>query len=237
MSKAFVAGATGYTGREVVAALRDQGIATVAHVRPDSSKRDSWQQRFEELGAVVDFTPWEPDALAETFGQLRPTVVFALLGTTRARGKAEAREGKEASTYDSVDYGLTAMLIEAARSVEPPPRFIYLSSAGVPEAEPRRGSYMHARWHVEQDLRASDLPWVAARPSIITGDDRDDARPGERMGAVVLDGALGVAGALGMKRLRKRYRSTSNVALARALVRIGLDEAIAERIVESEELR
>ncbi|MBA3548122.1 MAG: hypothetical protein H0T76_16695 [Nannocystis sp.] len=33
---AWVAGATGYTGRALVAALRAQNITTHAHVRPDS---------------------------------------------------------------------------------------------------------------------------------------------------------------------------------------------------------
>ena len=37
MEIAFVAGATGYTGREVVRLLAERGVRTLAHVRPDSS--------------------------------------------------------------------------------------------------------------------------------------------------------------------------------------------------------
>ena len=58
MSTAFVAGATGYTGREVVRQLAGEGGRVIAHVRPDSGRRDDWQQRFTAMGAEVDFTPW-----------------------------------------------------------------------------------------------------------------------------------------------------------------------------------
>lgn len=233
---AFVAGATGYTGREVVRALREKGVRTIAHVRPSSRRRESWQAQFGELGAEVDLSPWERDALVQSFERTKPTMVFALLGITKASAKREAQGGTPAPTYDSVDYGLTALLLRAASSVEPRPRFIYLSSAGIPKSEPRAGSYLHARWKVEKELAESDLRWVSARPSIITGDDRDESRPGERIGGSVLDGALAVAGALGMKRTRDRYRSTTNVILAQALVRLALDET-KSGIVESEHLR
>src|SRR5262245_55763625 len=48
---AFVAGATGYTGNEVVSALRGRGIRTIAHVRPDSSSLERWRKSFEDIGA------------------------------------------------------------------------------------------------------------------------------------------------------------------------------------------
>ena len=67
-----VAGATGLTGREVVAQLRQRGVPTVAHVRPDSPRLDEWRARFEALGATVDTTPWAPDPLTR---RLRRRVV------------------------------------------------------------------------------------------------------------------------------------------------------------------
>ena len=235
---AFVAGATGYTGREVVRALRDRDIQTVAHVRPSSSRRADWKSRFEKQGSTVDLTPWKDDAIAATLERIKPTLVFSLLGITRKGAKAEARAtGGDHPTYDSVDYGLTAMLIDGCTQMSPHPRFIYLSSAQVPKAEPRAGSYMHARWRVEKALKQSDLPYLAARPSFITGSDRDDNRPGERIGAAVADTALAMFGALGMKRTRDRYRSTTNTALADALVRLALDSSISRCVVESEDLR
>jgi hypothetical protein len=59
---------------------------------------------------------------------------------------------------------------------------------------------------------------------------------GERVGAGAIDLALGAASLLGMKRLAARYRSTTNTALAAALVRLAGDPAAAGRIVESEDL-
>lgn len=228
---AFVAGATGFTGREVVRALAERGVRTIAHVRPSSRERDAWRARFEGLGAEVDLTEWDETSMKATFARLRPTLVFALLGTTRARAKVDG------AGYDAVDYGLTAMLLRASAALEPPPRFVYLSSAGVPSREPARAGYMHARWQIERELNESALPFVIARPSFITGADRDDDRPGERIGAAVADGALGALGLLGMRRLRDRYRSTTNVTLARALVRLALDGSRARVVVESEALR
>jgi nucleoside-diphosphate-sugar epimerase len=229
MGIAFVAGATGYTGREVVRIAVERGVETVAHVRPDSPELDAWRKRFEAMGASVDTTPWDEVALTSRLAGLRPTMVFALLGTTRARGRVEN------ATYDTVDYGLSAMLRRAAAGVEPMPRFVYLSSAGVGASEPRRGSYMHARWAIEKELLEGTMPHLIARPSFITGDDRDDARPGERIGSAIADGALAFVGAFGGKKLKERYRSTSNTALASALVRLALDGASG--VVESEGLR
>lgn len=240
MSLAFVAGATGYTGREVVRILTERGVRTVAHVRPDSARLADWQTRFGALGAEVDATPWTPDAMAERLGALQPTHVFALLGTTSKRGKQARASASEVTpnphdTYDTVDYGLTRLLVQASVAAGCAPRFVYLSSTGV--SENARGAYLQARWKAEHHLRASGLPYTIARPSFITGTDRDEARPGERAMAMVTDGLVAVAGALGARGLRARYRSTTNATLAAALVRLALDPAAENTIVESESLR
>lgn len=234
MSLAFVAGATGYTGREVVRTLRARGIETVAHVRPDSDRLAAWQERFAALGARTDATPWEPGAMRATLAAHRPTAVFALLGTTRGRAAQAARAGRDEG-YEAVDYGLTMLLYQAAEGSGGAPRFVYLSSAGVRESG--GNAYLTVRARVERALRDGPLPWIAARPSFITGPDRDEFRPGERLGAHVVDGLLAVAAVLGGGRLRARYRSTTNVALAAALVRLAFDEHGVNRVVESEALR
>ncbi|HZO17266.1 MAG TPA: NAD-dependent epimerase/dehydratase family protein, partial [Polyangiaceae bacterium] len=118
MTIAFVAGASGYTGREVVKTLRERGIRTIAHVRPDSPSRAEHRAYFAELGAESDETPWEEEAIAATIARLRPTHVFALLGITKKRAAAEARETGREVSYDSVDYGLTVMLLRAAKAVK-----------------------------------------------------------------------------------------------------------------------
>ncbi|HWB81384.1 MAG TPA: NAD(P)H-binding protein [Nannocystaceae bacterium] len=232
-TRAFVAGATGYTGRAVVAELRARSIETVAHVRPDSTRLGEHRERFAALGASVDTTPWEAEQIGETLRRVKPTIVFALLGTTRSRARAEGMAAQQA--YARVDYGLTKWLIDAAATCSPKPRFVYLSAAGVTAQS--KNAYIAARARAEATLRDSGVPWTIARPSFITGSDREDERPLERFAAAVGDGVLAVAGVLGASKLRARWRSTDATTLAQGLVRVGLDPEFVDRVARSEDLR
>lgn len=165
--------------------------------------------------------------------RFRPDLVFSLLGTTRKRAAVAAARGMDAG-YEVVDYGLTLMLVNAATVCGSRPRFVYLSSVGVRDTT--RNAYLAVRARVERALRRGDLPYTIARPSFITGTDRDEFRPGERVAANVMDAALACAGWVGGRRLRDRYRSTTNVILAEALVCIALDPARVNSVVESEDL-
>lgn len=235
----FVAGATGYVGRVVVAELaRDAGTEraarVVAHVRPDSSALAAWRVRFNALGAAVDTTLWDEDAMAATLARVRPAAVFALLGTTRRRAAASG------DTYESVDYGLTALLFRAtvraaATASAAPPRFVYLSALGANAGS--RNPYLAARGRFEAELRAGPLPWTVVRPSFITGPDRAESRPMERLGAAALDTLLAPVTLLGGRRIADRYRSITGAALARQLVRLAADPAAAGRVVEGDALR
>jgi uncharacterized protein YbjT (DUF2867 family) len=225
-SPAFVAGATGYVGRALVRLLAQRGARTAAHVRPDSPRLAEWRARFAAHGATADATPWDEDAMADALAALRPAAVYALLGTTRRRGDG----------YEAVDYGLTALLLRstarAARATGTSPRFVYLSAVGADAAS--GNAYLAVRGRIEAELRASGLPWVSARPSFITGPDREESRPAERIGAAVVDAALWLPGLLGARRLADRFRSTTADELARALARLGVD---GQGIVEGEKLR
>lgn len=230
---ALVFGATGLTGQHVVRIAEERGLGAVAHVRPGSASGDRHTEAFEELGATVERCPWERDALRGCFERHAPTVVFALLGTTKKRGRAAQAAGRE-ETYETVDYGLTKMALDAAVESGRRPKFVYLSSMGVgPKA---RGGYLQVRHRLETELRASGLPWVIARPSFIHGD-REEQRPGEAIGAAFGDGALALVGALGGKRLRERYRSQTGEQLATALVDLAMDPAAVAELAESDELR
>ena len=234
MQIAFVAGATGYTGREVVRILLARGVRTVAHVRPDSPQVETWRQRFESAGAAVDTTPWDDTEITRTLSVLQPTHVFSLLGTTRARRRASATQGS-AEGYESIDYGLTAMLIRAAVLSGSRPRFVYLSALGV--REHATNPYLLARWHAETMLRASGLPFTIARPSFVTGPDRDESRPLERVGATVVDAAAGIARLFGAERLAGTVRSMTGPELAAGLVRQAFDPAAENAVLGTEELR
>ena len=233
MQIAFVAGATGYTGREVVRELVERGVRTVAHVRPDSSRIEQWRSRFEGSGAAVDTSAWTDGDMTRTLSALQPTHVFALLGTTRAR-RREARD-RESETYEAVDYGLTAMLIRAAVASGSRPRFVYLSSLGV--REHATNPYLVARWRAESFLRSSGLPFTIARPSFITGSGRDESRPLERVSAALANGIAGLARAVGAGRFAGRIRSLSGAQLAGGLVRHAFDAAAENVTLGAEELR
>jgi uncharacterized protein YbjT (DUF2867 family) len=242
----FVAGATGFVGRQLVAQLAARGRKTFAHVRPDSPELARWQARFAEQGAEVDTTPWQREALTARFAELSPAVIYICIGTTQKRAKADAVAG---SPYERVDYGLTKLIVEAAQEASAAtdggkgasyrPRLVYLSSVGA--SARARSEYLAWRGKAEDCVRGSGLPWMIAQPSIITessGPDggRDDRRPAERAAAVVGDCVLSAIGLFGAKKLRARYRSTTPDVLAAALIRLG-DAAEADRAFSGDDLR
>ena len=236
--RAFVAGATGHTGRSVVEACTRRGVPTVAHVRPDSPRRAEWERLFADMGATVDATPWERPAMAATLVRIRPTHVFILVGTTRARSRRAAREGRD-ETYASVDLALPLLLADAAEdaaAADPTlrPRLVYLSAIGA--REDARSAYVRARGRVERRLREGRLPWLAVRPAVIAGE-RDERRPLERLTAVVGDLLLQPLRLVGAGRLRDRLRSTTGAELGEGMVRVALAERGEGRVVGADEVR
>jgi uncharacterized protein YbjT (DUF2867 family) len=226
---AFVLGATGFVGREVVRQLCVRGGKPYAHVRPDSSKLADWRTTFTELGAELDVTPWDVAAMAARWRELAPAQIYILIGTTRGKAKSDGVAG---DIYETVDYGLTKIAVDAARASEVKPRLVYLSGIGADANA--RGAYMKARGKAEDAVRGSGLPWVIARPAIITGD-RDESRIGERSAAIIGDGLLAVAGVFS-RQLRAKYKSTTPDVLGSALIRIGeADEH--DRVFDGAELR
>lgn len=187
-------------------------------MRPGSTALAGWRERFHGLGAEVDETPWDADAIAATLRRLRPDHVFALLGTTRTRA---GREGL-ASPYEAIDYGLTAQLLHGAIAAGSTPGFIYLSAMGADEGA--RSAYLAVRGRLERELRESELPYLIARPAFVTGNDRDERRPMERAGAVVSDALLAVIARLGGARLQAQFASLTGEQLARGLVALALSE-------------
>lgn len=231
--RAFVAGATGYVGKAVVRLLVERGVETLAHVRPDSSRLVEHIELFESVGAIVDTTPWEQEAMSQRFRAFQPHFVFGCLGTTAARRRASSAPENE--TYEAVDYGLTALLVRASAAQETKPRFVYLSSAGTGAST--GSAYLLARFKAETAIQKAELPYTIARPAIISGTNREEDRPAERFGAVVGDALLGVAAAVGLGSLRDKWASMTNVQLATAMVDLALSSDGLNRIVDARELR
>lgn len=224
---AFVLGATGFVGREVVRQLAVRATPVVAHVRPKSAA--AWTPKLEALGAKVDTTEWDAAKLSAAIDAAGANQLYILIGTTRSRAKAEGVDGE---IYEKIDYGLTRIAVDAAIASKAKPRLVYLSGLGADANA--RGAYMKARGKAEDAVRGSGLPWVIARPAIITGD-RDEARPGERAGAIVGDGLLAVAG-LFSKNLEAKWSSTTPDVLASALIRLG-EGSEHDRVFDGQALR
>jgi nucleoside-diphosphate-sugar epimerase len=235
MKSAFVGGATGLTGRSVVAKAGAHEVGAIAHVRPDSPKLAEWRATFAKQGASVDVTEWGEEPIRATFARLRPALCFGCLGTTRGRAKEASRAGRdpEKESYDAVDVALTEMLIRASRA-SGVQRFVYLSSVGAGPGA--RGAYLEARTRVEETLKKSGVPYTIARPSFIVGD-REEARASEGRFGAIADVGLRAIGALGGGRTRDRYRSITGEDLAIALLRMANDPAWENRIAHGEDLQ
>ncbi len=228
----FVAGATGYVGQALVREARGRGIAVSAHVRPDSPSREAASERFLALGASVESVAWEGDALAAALARSRPTHVLFLVGTTFRRIVADRSRG---TSYASVDLALLERMLAAVRGLEHPPRFVYLSSMG---AGPRaRGRYLLTRTRAEEAVLASGLPYTIARPPIITGPDREESRPMERLAGVVVSACARAGGLVLGAAFRDRWRPTDASELAHALVQAALAHTTIDRVLLAEELR
>jgi uncharacterized protein YbjT (DUF2867 family) len=227
---AFILGATGFVGREVVRQLCVRGTQTIAHVRPDSSSVDKWRTTWTEQGATVDTTAWDVAAMTARFRETKPAQIYICIGTTRSAAKRDKVEG---DIYEKIDLGLTQIAVDAARASETNPRIIYLSSIGADKGA--RSAYLKARGRAEDVVSSSGLPYVIARPSFITGE-RDESRMGEKTAAIFGDGLLAVAGVLGGKGVRDKYRSTTPDVLASALIRLG-EAPEHDRIVDGGDLR
>lgn len=230
----FIAGATGYTGREIVRLSAAQGIDTFAHVRPDSTKRHTWSDQFTKWGATPTSVAWEPTTLREAFQTTPPSHIFAVLGTTKARTKRERRDGMTVTGYEAVDYGLTKMAYDAATALATPPVFVYLSSLGADAV--RRNAYLDARYRIEQLLQRGPLPYVIFRPSFISGPDRDEFRPLERVGAVVTDALFSGLAGIGLRGPKTQWGSINNTDLARAMIDTAIDPASKNTIISAQDI-
>jgi uncharacterized protein YbjT (DUF2867 family) len=230
-ARALVVGDTGYTGRAVVGALRANGVHTTAHLRPSASDASLWRERFASQGASVDESPWEPAAIAAMVAATRPTVIIACLGTTRRRA---AREGLD-DPYERVDSGLTRQVLDAAVSAGHSPRFVYLSCIGANPASSSK--YVAVRGRSEKELAASGLPYLIVRPALISGTDRAEHRPSERVLAIATDALLSGVAALGGKRVRDKYATLTGTQLAEGMVALALHSSDAKVVADVADIR
>ncbi len=231
---ALVIGASGYVGRAVVAQLRSKGFATIAHVRADSGRLDHWRAQFTALGAELATTDWELGAFANLIRERAVSHVFLCLGTTLRR-RLRGSKSAVPDSYESVDFGLSAQVIDACVKSALKPQIVLLSSAGA--RGDSRSKYLSARGRLEAYLEASGLEFTIARPGIITGPGRDEFRFFERLAGAAVDWSLLWGAVLGMQILRERYRSIGAEELAKALVSHAIDPDSRGKVLRGEKLR
>src|SRR5262245_28514133 len=149
----FVTGATGFVGREVVHALRADGLKVRCLVRR-GSERDL--RGFEAIERV------EGDVLArqtldEGIGGC--DAVVHLVGIIREHPGSSV-------TFERihVDGTLNVLAAAAAANVR---RYLHMSALGTSVSA--RSRYHQTKWLAEEAVRASALPWTIFRPSIIYG--------------------------------------------------------------------
>lgn len=153
MPTAFVAGATGYTGRAL--------MELFATEKTDWKPRPHARAAGKLDGAVV----CDPrDVAALTEGMRGCDAVVQLIGTVRAN----FAEGD----YEDIDYGTTVALGEAAKAAAVP-RLLLLSSVG---AGKPRGRYLSVKRKTEAWVEASGLEYTIVRPSFIVGQGRRSAQ-------------------------------------------------------------
>jgi len=153
----IVAGATGKTGRQLIADIKKMGGNPVALVREssDTSVLPSGTQT-----RIADLTNLKDDTCADA-----DVVVFAA-GSGGSTG---------AEMTDKVDRDGAKRLIDiAAKSGVK--RFVMLSSVGADQENPQGdlAHYLEAKHEADEHLKASGLTYSILRPVALTDDGRSD---------------------------------------------------------------
>jgi len=165
---AIVLGATGLTGSLLLARLlADDSYGVIKLFSRKSSGNDSPKIR-EYIGDMLQLENFQNDFTADE--------VFCCVGTTSAKTK-------DRSIYRAIDYGIpfSASKLAIKNNI---PTFLVISSMG---ANPNSSIfYSRTKGEMEQAVLDQNIPnTYILRPSLILGE-RNERRPGESIGAVLL---------------------------------------------------
>jgi uncharacterized protein YbjT (DUF2867 family) len=153
MQRAFVTGATGFVGRNLIRALVANGFLVRCLVRP-GSERDL--QGFESIDRVPGDV-LQPDGLVASVEGC--AAVIHLVGIIRERPMRGV-------TFERLHTQATANMLDVARRAGAK-RFLQMSALGTRPGA--RSRYHATKWQAEEAVRASGLDWTIFRPSIIFG--------------------------------------------------------------------
>ena len=149
----FVTGATGFVGREVVHALRADGLKVRCLVRRGSERDLKGLEAIERVEGDV----LARQTLDEGIGGC--DAVIHLVGIIREHPGSGV-------TFERihVDGTLNVLAAAAAANVR---RYLHMSALGTSASA--RSRYHQTKWLAEEAVRASVLPWTIFRPSVIYG--------------------------------------------------------------------
>jgi len=161
-----VTGGTGFVGAHLVRALVARGDAVTCLVRsPAKAAALGWRD-VRTVPGTMD------DAAALRAGCAGADVIYHVAGAIAAR---------DAADFMRVNRDATANLLEAAH-VNPPRRFLYVSSQAAGGPNPRGQSidemrppapvthYGRSKLAAEELVRAAPFPWTIVRPAVVYGE-------------------------------------------------------------------
>lgn len=191
--KIVIAGGSGLVGRQVAEALARDGCEVHLVARRPSAKLLPNMQEH-----VAPNSDW-PAIVAS----IKPAIAISCLGTTiRTAGSRDA--------FRAVDHDLVLAFAEASHATGTA-HFITVSSVG---AIPASGNfYLRTKSEMERGLRNIGFQRLdIMRPSLLTGGQREEQRPGEALGILLSP----IADRLMIGPMR-RFASTPSGTLAKAI--------------------
>jgi uncharacterized protein YbjT (DUF2867 family) len=149
----LVAGANGFIGSHIVAALLSRGYAVTGCVR----KPDAWRRRWPSCAAIAcDFN-------RDTAPEIWLPRLAGIDAVVNAAGILSERGGQ---SHAKVHVAAPAALFEACRRAGVR-RVVHISALG---ADAAAGTdYARSKRSAEEALAATDLDWIILRPSLVYG--------------------------------------------------------------------
>jgi NADH dehydrogenase len=175
----LVTGGTGFVGGHVVHALRanEQEVRALVRNRAGSAKLESWGVEPAE-GDVTN-----PESVRR-----------AVAGAETVVHLVAIRQGKR-EEFQRVMVDGTRNLLAAAKETGVG-RFVQMSALGTSAETKDLVPYFNAKWQMEQDVKASGIPYVIFRPSFVFGSDAASSRRSRLARLTPVTPRIGAAGCI-----------------------------------------
>lgn len=165
----LLTGGSGFVGRHVAALALREGHELDVLTRDPRAAGRALSPLAGPCAAALRLHACDlerPAGLAELLAAARPDAVVHLAALVRGEPAALA----------AANAGATQALLAALEPLAPPPRLVHVSTFAVEDTPPT--PYSDSKLAAEERVRASRLPWVVLRPSLVYGPgDEGNTRP------------------------------------------------------------